>query len=214
MNILINSNFGSVKPSALLARAQAILTAMTGNASFPEPWPATVPSLAQIQADFNALQSAVTATTEGDRTRIVERNTARGTLANDLGQLALYVLSIAKGNQEMLATTGFPLRQRNARALVLDVPSSPTGVKALAGAVSGTLLIRAHRVAGAGSYDVQITMGDPTVEANWIAAGSFKICRRIELSGLTPLKTYSVRLRALGVAGPGAWSIPVSVLVV
>jgi hypothetical protein len=44
------------------------------------------------------------------------------------------------------------------------------------------------------------------VEANWIDAGAYKNCRRIEVHGLTPLKVYSVRMRALGAAGYGAWT--------
>jgi hypothetical protein len=66
----------------------------------------------------------------------------------------------------------------------------------------------------AGSYDVQITSGDPTVEANWTSAGSYRNSGRIELTGLATLKTWSARMRALGSAGPGDWSVPVSLLAV
>jgi hypothetical protein len=45
-------------------------------------------------------------------------------------------------------------------------------------------------------------------------AGSFKNSSRIELPGLTPGKVYSVRLRALGAAGPGAWTPASSLMVV
>ena len=213
-NILINSTFNNAKPSALLAQAQTIVTAMTGNAAFPEPWPAAVPALAQIQKDLAAFQDTVTATATGDRTQIKARNAARATLANDLGQLALYVQSIANGNEEMLATTGFPLRQHKPRSQAINVPDAPSRVRASCGTISGTVVIRSSRVIGAGSYDVQIASADPTVESNWTAAGSYKSCRRIELTGLATLKTWSVRLRALGAAGPGAWSVPVSLLVV
>jgi hypothetical protein len=187
---------------------------MTGNASFPEPWLSTVPPLAQIQKDLTTFQDTVTATAAGDRTQIQARDAAGATLANDLGQLGLYVQNVADGNVDLLATTGFPLRRHNPRSVVVDVPSAPDNVRTTCGKVSGTLLIRAKPVTHAGSYDVQVTTADPTVESNWIAAGSYKNCGRIELSGLTQLKTYSVRLRALGSAGPGAWSVPVSLLVV
>lgn len=214
MTILINSTFNKLPPSVFLARAQGIVTAMTGNPAFPEPWSSTVPPLAQIQADLTAFQNAVTATTAGDRTRIVERNAARATLANDLSQLGFYVQGVANGNVEMLSTTGYPLRQPPVRTQALDAPTAPAGLRLNCGTVSGSLVIRSGRVSNAGSYDVQITSGDPTLETSWTAAGSYKNCRRIELTGLTPLKTYSVRIRALGAAGPGAWSTPVSLLVV
>jgi hypothetical protein len=213
-NILINSTFNTVRPSTLLAQAQGIVTAMTGNPSFPEPWSSGVPSLAQLQTDLTAFQNAVTATAAGDRTRIVERNTTRAKLANDLGLLGFYVQGIANGNAEMLATTGFPFRQRTPRSQALDVPIAPAGVRASCGLVSGTMVIRSRRVSGAGSYGLQLTSADPTVESNWATVGSYKNCNRIELTDLAPLKTYSVRLRALGAAGQGAWSVPVSLLVV
>jgi hypothetical protein len=214
MSTLINSNFNNLKPSSLLAQAQTIVTAMTGNPAFPEPWSATVPPLAQIQKDLAAFQDAVTATAVGDRTRIAERTATGAVLVNDLGQLALYVQGIANGNQEMLATTGYPLRQRHSRNLVVDVPQAPVDVRTYPGIVSGSLLIRSPKVEGAASYDVQIATADPTVESNWTAAGSYTSCRRIELSGLTAFKTYWVRMRGLGSAGPGAWSVPVSLPVV
>ena len=211
---MIKTSFNTLKPSDLLAQAQTVVTAMTGNPAFPEPWSSNVPTLAQIQADLTALQSAVTATAAGDRTRLVERNTTRATLAGDLGRLAIYVLGVADGNEERLATTGFPLRQRRPRSQLLDVPPAPTGVHTSCGTVSGSMVVRSGRVIGAGSYDVQLTSGDPTVEANWTAAGSYKNCRRIELKGLAPLMTWAVRVRALGAAGPGGWSVPVSLVVV
>jgi hypothetical protein len=187
---------------------------MTGNTAFPEPWPATVPSLAQIQSDLTAVQNCVTATTAGDKTQIAERNAARETLSMSLAELGFYVQGIAKDDQAMLAATGFPLRQRAPRTQALDAPPAPDRLRLDRGTVSGTLIVRAGKVAGAGAYDVEVTTGDPTVEGNWTAAGSYKTCRRIEPTGLATPKTWSVRIRGLGAAGPGAWSVPVSLLVV
>jgi hypothetical protein len=210
---LIKTSFNSLSPSALLAQAQGIVTAMTANPGFPEPWPSTVPTLTQIQSDLAALQAAVTATAAGDKTRIEERNAAKKTLADDLAGLGFYVQGLARDNQVLLSSTGFPLRLPASRPKVVDAPLAPGGLRLVRGINSGSLLVRATPQPGAGSYDVQITTGDPTVESNWIPAGSYKNCGRIELGGLTPLKTYSVRMRALGSAGPGAWTSPESVVV-
>lgn len=213
MNYLIRVSFNHLSPSALLAQAQGIVTAMTANPGFPEPWPTTVPTLTQIQADLAALQAAVTATAAGDRTQIQQRNAARQALANDLSRLGFYVQSLAGTSTVQLASTGFPLRQQTPRAQVVDVPPAPGNLRLARGVNSGSLLVRAMPLPKVGSYDVQITTGDPTVEANWTAAGSYVNCGRIELDGLTPLKTYSVRMRALGAAGPGAWTTPESLVV-
>lgn len=213
MNILIRVTFNKLKPSNFLAQAQTIVTGMTGNPAFPEPWSATVPTLAQIQADLNVYQNAVTATAAGDRTQIAQRNSSRETLATDLALLGMYVQSVARDDEARLASSGFPLIQHGPRTQAVDAPPAPTGVRLSCGNVSGTLIARAPRQRGAGAYDVQITMGDPTVESNWTSAGSYKNCGRIQLTGLATLKTWSVRLRALGAAGPGAWSAPASLLV-
>ena len=213
MDILINSTFNKLKPSAFLTQAQTIVTSMTGNTAFPEPWAATVPTLAQIQTDLTAFQAAVNATAAGDRTRIAERSGTRTTLASDLTLLGFYVQGVAKGDQAMLASTGYPLRQYTPRSQALDGPAAPQRLRLARGTTSGSLVIRAGRVPSSGSYDVQTTSSDPTVETNWAAAGSYKNCQRIELSGLATLKTWSVRVRALGAAGPGAWTAPASLMV-
>jgi hypothetical protein len=213
LDILINSTFNKLKSSAFLTQAQTIVTNMTGNVSFPEPWASTVPPLAQIEKDLAAFQEVANATAAGDRTRIAERNGARTTLATDLTLLGFYVQGVAKGDLAMLASTGFPLRTRTPRSQALDSPEAPQRLRLSRGTNSGSLVVRAGRVINTGAYDVQITSADPTVEANWTAAGSYKNCNRIELTGLATLKTWSVRVRALGAAGPGAWTMPVSLMV-
>jgi hypothetical protein len=210
----IQTSFTRLSSQDFLSQVQRIVTAMTGNANFPEPWPATVPTLAQIQTDLAAFQSALNATSSGDRTRIVPRNTARSKLGEDLAQLGCYVQLTAQNDADMLATSGFPLRQRAPRTQNPMVPAAPAVFRLDRGPISGSIVLRASRVSMAGSYDVQVTTGDPTVESNWIDAGSYKNCRRIELTGLTPMKTYSVRIRALGAAGFGAWTPAVSMPVV
>lgn len=210
----LNSNFNRLASLAFIAQAEQIVTAMTGNASFPEPWPSTVPTLQQIQADLAAYQAAATATGAGDRTRIVERQAARSKLQTDLTQLAFQLQTVSQGDATLLATTGYPLRQPAQRSRITEIPSAPDGFVLSRGVLSGSIQVRARRVPKAASYDVQIATADPTLEANWSMAGSFKNCGHIELEGLTPGKIYSVRMRALGSAGPGAWTAPSSLMVV
>ena len=212
-NNLIASNFNNLSDPKFVGQVQQIIDAMTGNTAFPEPWPATVPSLAQIQTDLAAYLSVLTATAGGDKSRIVERQGARSKVQNDLALLAFQLQLTAQGDATLLASTGFPLRQRAPRTQNPEPPPPPAVIKLSRGAVSGTLVVSASRVVKAGSYDVQLTAADPTVEANWTDAGVYKTCRRIELEGLTPMKVYSVRMRALGTAGYGAWSVATSVVV-
>jgi hypothetical protein len=210
---MIAYNFQSISLPRFMAQAQRIVTAMTGNPQFPEPWPLTVPSLAQLNADLVSFSIAYAATAGRDLSRIAERSKARMVLANGLQQLGLYVEMMANGDESLLATTGFDLRTRKARALVPTLLPSPQNLRLKRGETSGLLIARVTSLPQAASYDVQMTTADPTVESNWISAGVFSVCRRIELPGLISLKTYSVRVRGINSAGPGAWSLPSSLTV-
>ncbi len=178
---MIVSNFNKLKDVDFLAKAQTVASSMTGNAAFPEPWPATVPTLAQIQSDLAAFQDAYTATSAGDRRRLEERKNARAKLANDLNLLAFNVQLVAQVNTTLLESSGFPVRQQASRTKQPLPPEAPASITLLRGPVSGAVIVRASRVPQAGSYDLQLTAGDPTVESNWTDAGAYMTCGRIEL---------------------------------
>jgi len=214
MATYVNSGFTQLSQANFVAQAGRIVTAMTGNANFPEPWPATVPSLARLQADLAALQGVVMATTAGDKTRTVERDQARNTMANDLTQLAFYVQNASQGDVGKLATTGFPLRQSPQRTQYPEVPPAPAQIALKRGPVSGTLVVNASRVSRAVSYEVQIATADPTVESSWSDVGTYTSSHRIQIPGLTAGKVYSVRMRAFGKAGYGPWATAESLMVV
>lgn len=213
MTSLITAGFDSASPADFLTQSQLIVTSMTGNPNFPEPWPAPVPPLATISADLAQYQALFNATRAGDRTRITQRNAARDTLASDLLLLRLYVETAGHGDAAKVATSGFPLRQRAPRAAAV-VPAPPESFAIRQGPVSGTMSLRCKAVTGAGCYEVQLASADPTVPGNWTEAGLFTSCRNISIQGLTPGKTYSVRMRAIGVAGAGDWTSPASIIVI
>lgn len=187
---------------------------MTGNTDFPAPWPSGVPSLAQITTDLAAFSTALAATSGGDRGQIQQRNAARQTLSSDLQQLALYLQIVANGNTAQLATTGYNLRTRTPRVAVTEPLPAPSNLRLTRGIVSGELVAQVKRMSKAAGYDVQLSSGDPTNAASWKDVGTYTSARHIALTGLTPGQTYSVRLRAINAAGPGAWTTPASLMVV
>lgn len=210
----INTGFTNLSSANFVSQVELILTSLTGNANFPEPWPSTVPTLAQLQSELATYEGLLSATNGGDRSRIPSREDARSALSSDLAAVGFYLQSVAKGNGTLLGTTGFPMKKIPQRVLNPEVPPPPQRFDLTRGPLSGSLVISASKVAKAASYDVQIATADPTVESNWTLAGSYKTCRRIELEGLTPGKVYSVRMRALGAAGPGPWTPASSLMVV
>jgi hypothetical protein len=212
MTNMINFGFFPRKPRQLISQAQQIVTAMTGNAAFPEPWPAPVPTLAQITTDLNALQTVMTATGAGDRTQVAARDAAAAALSRDLVRLGRYVQLQADDDPVKLSSSGFPMRSPGVRRVVVEELPAPANLSLSHGALSGQIFVRATRLGGAASYEVQLCTADPTVEANWIDAGVFKNCSRIQLNGLVPGKVYSVRMRGIGSAGPGSWTPAVSLM--
>jgi hypothetical protein len=134
-------------------------------------------------------------------------------VADELTALAYYLQSVAKGDPTMLATTGFPARKVSPRTLSPADLAAPEQLKLLRGTLSGQIIVRASRVRKAATYNVQNATADPTQEASWSDAGTYTTCR-VTLAGLTPGKVYSVRMRAFGAAGPGAWTPASSLMVV
>jgi hypothetical protein len=210
----INSGFSNLSEVNFAAQVDLIITSLTGNANFPEPWAATVPTLVQLQTDQASYQSALNAIAAGDRRRVADRDAGRQKLTAGLVSLAYYLQTLANGDATKLSTTGFTPRKSGQRVLAPLSLQAPDGTRLERSILSGQIVIKARSVNKAASYDVQIATADPTVEANWSDAGSYTSCRRIELGGLTPGKIYWVRLRALGVSGPGAWTPAASLMVV
>ena len=63
--------------TAKIAQARQIVTAMTGNAHYPEPWAAQVPTLEQLSTAFDAYRDAYHASLTRDTLKIAQRDSAR-----------------------------------------------------------------------------------------------------------------------------------------
>jgi hypothetical protein len=196
------------------AKAGAIIASIEGNTNYPEPWIAPTPSLSQLKDALNAYQAAYHASLTRDTLKIAQRETARQTLTNLLKRLAPYLELIAQEDTQILATTGFDLRHDITKSTGIDILPAPDDFRVNHGQKSGTLEIHAARSPNAGSYDVQTTQSDPTVEANWQHAATSRTSSHIKLEGLTPAQTYWIRLRAIGSHGPGIWTDPICIIVI
>jgi len=90
----------------LIARAQTILEALSGNQNFPCPTP-DLPTVLDAATTFAmAWADAV----EGSPSMTVARNAARGMLVRLLRQLAGHVQATAKGDVATLLSSGFTLQ--------------------------------------------------------------------------------------------------------
>jgi len=199
-------SFQRLSEADFQAKAGHILASLTGNPHYPEPWPPQVPALNRLNEALNAYREAYHASLTHDTLKIKQRNDARQTLVDLFGQLAPYLEMIAQGDTDILASTGFDLRRDIQRGQNSGILPAPTGLRVVHGQLSGTLEVRVDRLTGAGSYEVQIAQGDPTVETNWKHALTSTTSTHILLENLTPAQTYWVRVRGVGSGGNGVWT--------
>jgi len=205
-------NFDQLNEAEFLAKSGTIVTSLTANSQYPEPWAVQVATLAQLTAAYTNYLDAYHAALNHDSLKISLRNSARQTLTELLKGLIPYLELVAQGDTQILATTGYELRKDIVRGGT-DILPAPDNFRLEHGAKSGSIDIHVAKLAGAGSYEVQTTNGDPTIEANWQHAQSSITSAHILLEGLTPGQTYWVRLRGIGSSGAGVWTEPASMIV-
>ena len=185
----------------LITYAQAIVTALTGNASFPNP----SPTLAVLTAAIIALQTAETAALARTKGAVVARNDQRTALIKLLQQLRSYIQTVADSNAEnaatVIASAGVAVRKTPAH--------KPRVFTAEPGAVSGSAKLVAVSGGPRAAYEwVSSIDGGKT----WVTAPA-TLQAKTTVYGLTPGATVLFRFRPVTKAGEGDWSQTVSLIV-
>lgn len=196
----VKLNLGQLTIPAKIELAQAIVTDMTGNVSFPTPMPALAAVTAAVdalseksQAARSARLAAVTATAEQDSAAV-----ALDTL---LGQLGSYVNMIANGDADVIRSAGMGVRAEPTPATPLDAPVIKYAtVPSERGAVDLTWV----PLASAKMYVIEHTP-DMSGQAGWTNGADFTRSRGT-VSGLTPGQRYLFRVAGVNVVGKGPWS--------
>ena len=186
---------------ALIKTAQAIITAMTGNAHFPSP----NPPLATLNASLAALVDAETTTTRA-KGAVPARNAARTQLVSDLHAARAYVQQVADANPDqaeaIIASAGMAVRKPTSRA-------KPT-FAVRQGATSGSVKLAARAAALRASYEWEWsvdggktwTPAPPTLQA------------RTAISGLPVGTSVQFRYRSVTKTGATDWSQATSLVVI
>jgi hypothetical protein len=187
--------------AALIAFAQIVVKAMSGNPQFPTPAP-TLAILSHAIADLQAAQTAALVRTKG---AVITRNEKRVVLVALLQQLKSYVQTSADANVEngasIIASAGLAVRKTPTRG--------PRVFAAKQGKVSGTAALVAASAAHRSAYEWEYsTDGGKT----WVITPS-TLQAKTTVLGLTPGGTVAFRYRAVTKAGEGDWSQSVSLIV-
>ena len=214
MRARISLSFNHIKDAELLLKANTIVSAMTDNPNFPEPWPPQVPLLAIIREAVIRFQTAVQDALTRDTTKIIIREAEKKRLQGLLQQLVPYVEMIAQGDINVLLSSGFDLCRENTHTGSTRVSlDAPTDFNVKRSSKEGELIAHVAKLQGASSYELQLAEGDPTVEDHWHQYDIYSQSSKMVISGLTPGHRVSVRVRGFNVAGAGAWSDIVTLIV-
>ena len=139
----------------------------------------------------------------------VSRCAQRGALTLLMKRIAPYLESVAQaaGDPSMLESTGYDLRNPIVRGLTTesDVLTAPV-LTVKRGTLSGVVVGRVKRQAGAVTFEGQYATGDPNVEANWKNGVLSTKASQIIFPNLVAGQMYYFRVRGIGKDGAGAWS--------
>ena len=185
-----------------LALGTTHITSMNGNTHYPAA--TRVPTDAQMQTaqdDLQTAQNAADAAEVVGKQRIQERDEKEAAWDRVITARANNCEAVTPNDLAALASTGFPLRGTPAPIGALPAPGD---LRATATDNAGVIELRCDTVKGASSYEWECKVHD-NVAAPWSAIKT-STTSKILVPGLTPGTLYAFRVRAIGSAGPGAWS--------
>jgi hypothetical protein len=184
-----------------LALGATHITSMTGNANYPAP--GRVPTDAQLataQAELASASAGVDAAEVAWKQKIQDRDAKEQAWDTVMTSRANFCEAVTPTDIAALASTGFPLRSAPSPVGMLPAPGD---LRAEASDQEGQVFLLCNAVTGASSYEWQCREHQDAATFHTIQTST---ASRITASGLTPGNVCAFRVRAIGSAGPGAWS--------
>ena len=191
---IVKVGLNGLNCSQTIDRARNHVISLTGNATFPTPFPTTAALTGQADdTEAAELQYQLT----GSRLDKVARDERWAELRLMINDLSGYVTSICSGNREKILSSGFGTRALPGPPVPLP---APLNVRADQTLIAGEIKVRWRAVRNRKTYIVQWCVGDPLVEANWVTLTLTGKVSHTE-TGLDRNKTYCFRIIAVGAAG-------------
>lgn len=188
-----------LKSSDLVAKSMLIEKSMDGNINFPLP----EPTIADITAKRMELETFISRSANGDKEIIAGRKVVYEELLAMLKKLAKYVSYRADGNESIILSSGYGVR--NQKTPITQI-SRPENLRVNRAERQGEIKLRWKTVRGAMIYSVEITSTDPSdPNTKWTRDSSItRITHTI--NNLTPGTYYWFRVCAIGRKETSAYS--------
>ena len=182
-----------------------IISSMTGNPNFAAPCPA----LTVLEEGVDILEQAYK---QAKQTRDLAKE--QTTIANQkevaldalVMQEANYVQNVTAGDKAKIESSGFGVR--NTAAPIGPLPA-PTNVRVVPSEFSGAVTMSWQSVHGARSYNVQRAL-DTGHDLEWNTVLSTSRANRVQVNSMASGMRYWFRVAAVGAAGEGPFSDPIS----
>lgn len=195
--------FSYFPDAVLLAFAEQVLVAMTGNTNFPTP----SPELKVIGDAINNYETALSNAADGGKTLTAIKNQQREEMLKQLKLLANYVELNCNNDRAIALSSGFELKKARGHS---TPPAVPTGISASQGNLNGEIDITCKPQADAKLFECRYTL-DPTL-ATWTSVPP-QTNRKFTIGGFAHGADVFVSMRAINSAGISNWSNPISILV-
>lgn len=192
---------------------------LDANAYYNTNRPGHLPPGSKFRDHVAAMKEFGVGAERGDILLKEKRQAVRDDSELDMESAMSYMKSIAIGMRDptILRTLSLPSKENHQKSSHKSVSPNAVEIHLELRRVkgkSGYIVVLGSHVRGGGPYLINICKGEPVSEESWYnPGGHYKNCRRIVLEGLEPGVRYYVRMRSDGPEGPGAWSHPVSIIV-
>lgn len=194
----LKMGFKGLKPVDFAMRTKTILQKMEGNAHFPNP----EPPLSEVADKLLQFTQIIHEASRGDRDKIAHKHRLHKELCQVMTTLAGYVAATAAGDERIILSSGFSVRQNTNTPIEVKAPK---WLKAIRGSKTGEVHLRWSAVHGSKCYIIEQNTSDPTVLENWAILDVSPVSG-ITIKGLKPASYYWFRVRALGSRNKSGYS--------
>jgi hypothetical protein len=196
----VRLNLKNLTVTEKVAKGRQIVTAVTNNASFPNPNPPlneVTAALDELAEAYALVQSAKSEITK----RVVTQDNAGTKVDQALTKLASYVESVAGKDDTLITSAGLETKSSPSAP---TLPSVPQAVTASAGEHEGEINLAWKAVTNARSYAIESSQ-DPATPTTWTHMGIATSASKL-ITNLTSGKRYWFRVAAVSAGGQSGWS--------